>query len=496
MAIGLPLGRSFQSISIGILLGALIFDLLYRGDWASRGRIILKHPVTQGALVFFLPMLISMAWTEDTGSGMQLLKTFIPLLLVAPVLSGMPLPTRRTKNTLLDLHLAAIVLCTLIGLFNYLSLEPGLENNRDWIPFINHIRLSLVLLMGIILCIHRFESQHSPFKWILLVLSLWFLAFMILAEMMTGLAIGFIILFAWTIHAVFTWTAESRAIAILSAIGILLSGAYMVKQYSEYYTYLDPEGIDMDARTTQGNGYWHVPENFLIQDGHYVWRYICREELREAWKSRSTLPLSSVGPNGGRLEWGLIRYLTSKGYRKDAEAVLALSNEEISSIEMGTVSTRERGGLNRRFHQLFFEWDSYRNGGNPSSNSLTRRIEYWKASLQAILQSPWLGSGVGDAQAALDIEYSAIGALDREAWHKSHQQYLSLLLMLGIPLGLLSLSGLFLLARFGQQSRNSMLFQLAFVVLLISFLTENTLETQTGMSFLLFYTAFRSSGET
>ena len=494
MAIGLPLGRSFQSISVGILLGALVFDILYRGDWKSRGRKIIQHRITQGAFLFFLPMLISLSWTEDTQAGIRLLKTFLPLVLVAPVISGMPSPRARAVNMLLGLHLAALALCTLIGLANYLSLELDQGNSRDWIPFINHIRLSLILLMGVIIGFHRFVSKDDWSRWLFLILSIWFIGFMVLAEMMTGLAIGFILLSAWTIHSLFSRAAKSRALVLVSVVAILSCGVFLTSKYSNYFTYLDPELIDMEARTAQGNTYWHESENQLIQDGHYVWRYICREELSEAWSSRSQMPLEGIGQNGSRLEWGLIRYLTSKGVRKDTEAVMALSQEEVVAIEKGAVSVNQHnGGLNRRLDQLFFEWDAYRNGGNPSSNSLTRRIEYWRASLLAIKGNPWLGSGIGDAQSVLNVEFESIGTLDRSAWHKSHQQYLSILLMLGIPLGIIAFLGILRAMGFFISRNAWPIFTLAMTTLLLSFLTENTLETQTGMSFFLFYLALAVS---
>ena len=53
----------------------------------------------------------------------------------------------------------------------------------------------------------------------------------------------------------------------------------------------------------------------------------------------------------------IYRYITSKGHRKDKQGVLKLTEQEVSEIETGTTSCIKLTGINKRLHQVFFEFN-------------------------------------------------------------------------------------------------------------------------------------------
>jgi hypothetical protein len=80
-----------------------------------------------------------------------------------------------------------------------------------------------------------------------------------------------------------------------------------------------------------GNLYHHDFEQGLRENGHLVYVYVCEEELRQEWNKRSEIKYDD-DLNGYILGSTLIRYLASKGYRKDSVGVSKLTSDDIELI--------------------------------------------------------------------------------------------------------------------------------------------------------------------
>ncbi|HEU4716512.1 MAG TPA: O-antigen ligase family protein, partial [Bacteroidia bacterium] len=237
--------------------------------------------------------------------------------------------------------------------------------------------------------------------------------------------------------------------------------------------------------------YTHQVNYPMLENGNQVMINICWFELDSCWNARSRIVL-----NGGKDKKGnpisitLIRYLSSKGWKKDADAMSKLTDAEIHAIENGKTNALDstRSPFGRRIYQVMWEIYHYLHGANPSGNSVTMRIELFKTSLTCSREHLLFGVGTGGQEKAFANCYQINGTMLDEDWRwmHSHNQFLSSLVTLGIP-GLI----FFLLMLFYPASSmkrwGSFLFLAFFIVLFLSFIDEDTLETSQGVIFFAFF---------
>jgi O-antigen ligase len=179
----------------------------------------------------------------------------------------------------------------------------------------------------------------------------------------------------------------------------------------------------------------------------------------------------------------LIRYLASKQLPRDADGVRKLTQQDIENIEFGR-SSIHYSGLMSRMHALRFEVN-YAN--NPNGHSLLQRFEYWQAGF-SLATSNWLiGVGSGDVQDAFNHHYEVSNSpLTEENRRRAHNQFLTYWISFGIIGLLLFLVLLFLFIRYNFQHK-SLLGLLFIAIAISSFFMEDTLETQTGVTFFALF---------
>jgi hypothetical protein len=220
-----------------------------------------------------------------------------------------------------------------------------------------------------------------------------------------------------------------------------------------------------------------------------VWKHIAWGELTRTWKQRSAIHPDSLDARKQPLKGTLIRYLTSRGLDKDSVGVWSLTPHDIKMIESGKTSylSGTKKGLANRLDKIFFEIDNYRNGGDPSGNSVTQRLEFWKCALAIIAENPINGVGTGDVNDKFQQQYEASQSqLDKAFRLRSHNQYLTYSVALGIPGGLyLIMTLLYPLTR--RRFRSDFLYVAFATVSILSFMTEDSLETQAGVTFFTFF---------
>jgi hypothetical protein len=225
-----------------------------------------------------------------------------------------------------------------------------------------------------------------------------------------------------------------------------------------------------------------------VENGSYIGLYICDVELREAWNNRSKLDYEGTDERGQYLKQTLIRYLNSKGLRKDELGVQKLSDKDIRNIEKGIANVyyAKKFSVNSRIYKLLWEYQTAQRGGNPGGLSVVQRTEYWKASWAIIKDHFWIGVGTGDLDLAFELQYEKMNSiLPLEFRHRSHNQFLAI----WIAFGIFGLSW-FIYALFYPPLKRKMLFEyfyfIFFVVIILSMLVEDTLETQMGVTLYAF----------
>lgn len=224
-----------------------------------------------------------------------------------------------------------------------------------------------------------------------------------------------------------------------------------------------------------------------------MWLYICNEELEKEWNKKSHLDYNNAKINGQKLKFTLIRYLTSKGFRKDSIGISKLTSKDIANIESGMANYifEDKYALYPKIYQAIWEIDVYNKGNNPTGNSITQRFEYMKAALGIIKANFWFGVGTGDVKDEFLKQYEQTNSkLSLKKRLRAHNQYITFLLTFGIFGFIIVLISIFY-PFIKHKGYNNYFLMVFLIIALLSFVNEDTLETQIGVTFFsYFYSLF------
>ena len=328
-----------------------------------------------------------------------------------------------------------------------------------------------------------------------MVCLLWFPVILVLLKSLTALFIAGILMFLILLRLVFQIRDQVfRYMALVPVIMIpLFSILYLGHAINKFYSF-DPVNIEeLDSYTVEGNAYLHMPGNREVENGHYVWIYVCDKELEREWSKVSALDYRGRTANDNSVRTTLIRFLSSKGLRKDAAAFKQLSKAEVLAIENGTANHIYMGSFKiyPRIYEVIWEIDRYRLGYDPNEKSVVQRYLYLKAGSKIAKEHLWFGVGNGDVKNEFTKYYEAVQSPLSERLRKSaHNQYLTFLISFGIPGFIICLLAL-IAPPFLARKQHSFLAMGFIILVLVSMLSEDTLVTARGVSFMaLFYSLF------
>lgn len=489
MAIGLTLSPFLMSVSQFLLLTVWLF----MGDPVKEKFQRFTHNRIAVLLVsLYLLHVIGLVYTSDFAYAFKDLKVKLPLLAFPIMLSSVKPMDKKRFDGLMSVYVLAVFVATCISFGTYLKHDYG--DIREISRFISHIRfcLNIVLVIGIIA--YYLFTRPAPWweKLLQTVLIVWFLYQLYIFESISGY-LALIGMVAVSLVYVFFKKVQNplwRMVFLIVIIGLpTAAGLYGYRLASSLLT---PPAVDfthLDKKTAQGNDYWHDTISFPVEDGKYIGLYFCRPEMREAWNSRSKLDYDGLTLNGENLEATLARYLTSKDLRKDAEGVAALTGQDIQNVEQGIANyvNWSHPGIYARLSSTLFEYGLYRRSNYPNGGSLSQRLEYTKASVYLIKKHPVFGVGTGDIPNAYMQAYDELQSpLRQEFRHKAHNQYLSITVGFGI-VGVLLFLTVLLYPYLSTKRHCTYLYTVFLVILLISMLPEDTIETQAGASWFAFF---------
>lgn len=491
MVIGLPLSMFLMSIAQFVLLGAWILD----GNIVTRLKRVLSSPVFGVLAGVYLVHLLGLIYTTDFDYAFRDLRIKLPLLLLPLIFfSSAPLE-QKYFHWALKIFIAAVVTSTLISIAVYAGwIHKELHNIRDISIFISHIRLSLLVCVAVACCIYFFRIVPSGKARLLLTLIvLYLIGFLVLLESFTGLSVLGCLIVCMLYNYLFK---QSRLVAVLGFAvfsSILFIGANQFYQFV-FVDSIKQVNIDyqkLPQKTALGNNYVHDTTNHDIENGHRVWIYVCEKELDSAWNKRSRFLYSGKDEMGQYIKHTLIRFLTSKNLTRDAAGVHQLSNAEVCAIEKGiaNVDYMHLSDVRSRMHQLAWEFRQYYYNGNPSGHSVMQRFEFWNTAVYIISKHALIGVGTGDVQNAFDTAYDETNSkLDKGSRFRSHNQYLTMAVAFGITGGIYFLFSLFFPVL--SLKKPGFLYVSFLLIALLSMLTEDTLETQAGVTFFAFFNSF------
>jgi len=240
-------------------------------------------------------------------------------------------------------------------------------------------------------------------------------------------------------------------------------------------------------KSKNGEQFWGHPDDDRKENGVYISRFIALNEIQSEWNKKRKVRLDSSN-NNEQLNITLFRFLSSKGLQKDSAAVADLSEKEVQAIENGVANVYylNHNKFQNRIHKTFYELKEYNRNGNASGYSLALRLEYWKTSINIIANNFLLGVGTGDIKNTFEKNYiKSDSKIDLEYRKRGHNQYLTFFATFGLFGIILFLTFLHLPLRNEIPFRPIYLF--IWGILCLSFLTEDTLETQAGVTLFAFF---------
>lgn len=462
----------------------LLANWLLEGRWAEKWQMARDSLLLHAVVALFAAHVAGLLWTSNMPAGLHVLERLLPWLAVPLVVLTTRPPEGRARHTILGLYMGTVFVVTVIGLVRWLSI-PDLPY-RSIVPFISHIRFALNVCMVLFLSVAEFRRVCRPLvRVLLLFLMLWMVAFLFLLRSYTAFAV---LLVASLVVAV---TLRRRWIWLVLWLAMVGSMAACVAvEYRAYHRLSPLATAPLKPHTPAGRPYLHRQDG-LVENGNYVNNYLCHDELHLVWPLRSRVPLDSVISSSYSVEASLVRYLNALSLPKDSLGVMALSDEQVREVERGVANpVYLHGSLPRKMlYVAFFEYENYRCYRAVEGFSMLQRFELWTAACHIIGRHPWTGVGTGDLGEAMEDDFRATASPLQNKNLLPHNEYLTLMALLGIPLFLLVL--LFFLRAAPRLRRQGVLLLAWTAAILVSFVTENTLDSLAGILFSTWFMAFR-----
>lgn len=402
-------------------------------------------------------------------------------LLVLPVAFMVHQPLiKKEFYKILHLFAAASIICSVILLLRWFGFGYKNADFRSFSDFISHIRFSVCLVIStLILLNHSLENKKYLLNAILFVP----IAFSLIV--MQSLS-GFFLL-ATIIPLFLYWRQNIGKGLIISYFALIPIALTVGLVY--HFKAKDPLPSALPTHTAKGQLYNHYPNNTLCENNHRVYLFLATEEMKLAWEERTGTLATTPLPFGYTYIDAMIRYLTSKNLPKDATGIAALTEKDIANIKKGYTNYQqgEFSAIEKRWHALRFELDSYQNGYDIAGHSITMRLEYFNVAWHCFKQNFWFGVGTGDVKDSIAAEHESRNILPTEYQKRAHNQLLTLLMTFGL-IGFAVVLYIIIIYALGLTTLQP-LGKAIIVLLFASLFWEDVLETQAGVTAFAFFYA-------
>jgi O-antigen ligase len=483
------LGWSNVLMSIGQLI--IIGNWIIEFDFKRKFQALKENRAIWIILLLFILHIIGLAWTEDFKYATKDITVKLPLL-AFPIIIG---TTQKLKlkewRLIINVYVVTLLALSIASLGKYLGYWGGeITDKRQLSNFISHIRYGLNLAFAAILL---FWFKPLPTRAASYLLGLWFIFCLLLFQLYTGLiTLGVTLLVISIIRRrhLFKTPVVRRLFYIATSI-LLIYLSYQTNQvYVAFNTavVLSYNQEDMSrSQTINGENFSHESTDQRKENGVYTRRYIARNEIEKEWNKASNQSFKKEQNVDNPIAQRLYRYMSSKGLKKDSLSFSTLSNQEIKAIENGVANyyyfTHTK--LQSRLHKTFYELKEFQRTGNASGYSIAMRLVYWETARAIIENNVWFGVGTGDVKIAFEKEYTASNTtLDTKYRKRTHNQILTF----GVTFGLIGLTialfSIFIPLIFAKNKKLAWVFV---CMMALSFLTEDTLETQAGITLYSFF---------
>ena len=487
LAFGLSTGEALMSIpSIGLAANWLL-EGKFKNKWKNFKSRHFSH-------LFFLLIygvfIIGLLYTSHKGIAIKDLILKLPLFSLPLVLGGSDMLSKKEWQAIMGAFILGLIVSCSAGYWKYFNLD--FTDYRDLSVFISHIRLSLLIGIGVLILLLYLKNEPSKNRFFLLIPLAYIIYFIRILESGTGYISLALALFIFILYAIVQLRKKIylRLFMLAVAACFILASAGIYLAHQSITAVQDPlDKNNLEQFTARGNEYIHHRESEVLENGYYVWLYICPSEAKEAWNNRSLLHFDSTDAKGQKVYGTLYRYLTSKGIRKDFDGVMQLSDADVLNIENGLVTSVPRKyGVTARVKEVLYSLITYKENVDPNGHSLIQRIYYLEAGWNLVLQNPFFGVSKGNEMDAYHKYYRENDSMLIEKNQlRAHNQILSFFVCFGLIGGTIMILGIII--PFMKEPKHLLVLALAGFVIL-GFLTDDLLDTQAGVTFFAFFYCF------
>ncbi|MEO6304055.1 MAG: O-antigen ligase family protein, partial [Bacteroidia bacterium] len=471
-----------------ILLGNWIIE----GDFKRKFKLMGSNKLFWIITSIFFLHLIGMLYTQNINDGLTDLRIKLPLLFLSGLLfSSKPIDAKEFKVLLYCFLAGSFVNTAWCLIYSFILHTTDVARNAS--RFMSHIRLGLYLNVAVACCVY-FISLHEKkiHKFLFSLLLVYFVFAMYALGLASGL-VNFLIL--CTFGLIVFLLKQKTYIKVISLLVIIAFGLYTHNFLNsvlsaQSQTQTTENNIPHRVSST-GKLYLNYNDTKQKENGNYVFINIENIELKNEWQKRFPADSFNYMPtlhNIGRYQV-LLRYMASKGLNKDSTGLTKLSAEDLKNIQANITNYKyhEWSFLHKRVYEFLWEYDEFMNERNINGHSLTMRLYFWKAAAFLIKQNIVFGVGTGDVQSELNKTYVETNSPLNKDWYKRpHNQFITITVALGV-IGLLIFLFSFIYPVINLNKYLHPLFWPYFLILCISFILEDTLETQAGLSFYAFF---------
>lgn len=491
LAVSLPLSHFLIGLS-QVLLG---INWILEGNFKEKFKILKQRKGLIYFLGIYVVLLVWLCFTNDYSKALFELNIKFPFLQLPLIIAtSKPLNNKQIKRILGFFVAAVTVAAIIVSLVIFEVIHKNFNNIREASIFIHHIRFGILMATSIIFMIYWIITNVVNKKWLYLLLILpigWLLHTMVLLKTLTGI----IILFSTLLILIIIYIRKVKSFYLKLIFAVYFIGmpifivTYIKNALNQYYYVDNVDFSKLPQYTQSGNPYWHDTTCHRIENGHFVMINICQKELKTEWNKRSELNYDSVDKRKQNLSSTLIRYMASKGLTKDSAGMSKLTATDINNVEKGLTNYifAQKSSLYPKIYEVIWEIDEYQKTRNANKHSVTQRLVYYDITLYLIKSDLLFGTGTGDVKSTFSQYYQNHDTgLSTFSQNESHNQLLRFIVEFGL-IGFLFLIFCFLYPPFAEKKWNSFYFLTIFIITFLSFINEDTLETQIGATMVSYF---------
>lgn len=487
----LMFGLMFSFFFVSISVAWLLFTWLLEGNFKEKFKDISKDSSIVVFISIFFIYLLGMLWTKNLKFGFSDLLIKTSIFAIPIVIKSNFWSDRKIFLTISYIFLIFVFLKSIQYLIFWIF---DVENTQSiFYPQMSHILFSVIVNIALVFSLFLIKIfKNIWIKILLIFFIIWSTAVIIYIQSLTGILILQIFLIIMIIYSFISKQniILSFSFLLFSLTIITLFVKIAVKEYNMCFNIEKINLEQLPKQTVNGNYYLHDTTEKWIEDGRYVFLYLCDDELRKQWNKKSEIDFDKgLDKNGFSIKYTLYRYMTSKGLAKDSLGFEQMTELDIKNVEKGNTNYRftKKFSFSGWFNKIFWQLYNYKTTKNPNDQSISQRIEYILTSKYIFLGNWILGVGTGDVRDSFNYYFEKNKSkLKMQNRKYVHNQILTFLVTFGIFLGSFCIFALFF-SYFKNKKYRELLPTLFFVAFLMYCFADNPFDRTQSTIFTVFF---------